>query len=361
VADQLILVTGSGRSGTSSMSGTLHHLGLHVPGPYLGANTSNPKGFFESKWSVRFHNDLLSRAGVTIADSRPEAVDLIGGVIEPRDRRRLGAFLDRATAEHTQTVVKDPRIVWTHRLWEQEAAERGLSVAYVTMLRHPAEVVGSRLTYYSGTDGSQEKAVERRAYAITNLARWINVSLVNERRTRGARRAFVRYADLLTDWRAVTTRLESELGLEYAVAVAAETPSAVDDFLDSGLRRHGAGWDGVPVPESLSHLAEQVWETLQGHCDGPDEPDDADASAPEAIGARLDELAGRYADLRTDAVAFTRDGRGGAAPIRHREAPPAPVDPPGTDVRRVGDVGGRELLRIAARRAVGRLPRRSAR
>lgn len=73
----LVLVTGNGRSGTSTMSGLLHHLGLSVPGPYVGANDSNPKGFFESRWSVRFHNSLISDAGVNIFDSRPEAFDRI--------------------------------------------------------------------------------------------------------------------------------------------------------------------------------------------------------------------------------------------------------------------------------------------
>jgi hypothetical protein len=59
MAGVLVLITGTGRSGTSTMSGTLHHLGLHVPGPYLGSNESNPKGFFESRWAVRFHKRLV--------------------------------------------------------------------------------------------------------------------------------------------------------------------------------------------------------------------------------------------------------------------------------------------------------------
>ncbi len=71
MARTLLLVTGTGRSGTSTMSGTLHHLGLHVPGPYLGANESNPKGFYESRWSVRFHNDLCRRRASTSSTPAP--------------------------------------------------------------------------------------------------------------------------------------------------------------------------------------------------------------------------------------------------------------------------------------------------
>ena len=58
----LVLVTGTGRSGTSTISGTLHHLGLAVPGPFLGANKSNPKGFFESTWAVEFHQKIARAA-----------------------------------------------------------------------------------------------------------------------------------------------------------------------------------------------------------------------------------------------------------------------------------------------------------
>src|SRR4051794_30888177 len=74
---RLVLVTGAGRSGTSTVAGTLHYLGLHVPEPYMKGNESNPKGFFESWWPVRYHNALLKRAQVGMTDGRPEAVDLL--------------------------------------------------------------------------------------------------------------------------------------------------------------------------------------------------------------------------------------------------------------------------------------------
>ena len=70
---KLVLITGTGRSGTSTMSGTLHHLGLYVPGPYLGANKSNPKGFFESKWAIAFHRRITTAARIDFFDGRPSS------------------------------------------------------------------------------------------------------------------------------------------------------------------------------------------------------------------------------------------------------------------------------------------------
>src|SRR5262245_31981867 len=113
----LVLITGTGRSGTSTMSGALHHLGLYVPGPYLGANESNPKGFFESRWAVRFHNRLTERAGINIFDSRPGAFERAQEAITPQARERLGKFLAEHAATDDQVVVKDPRTVWVQKLW----------------------------------------------------------------------------------------------------------------------------------------------------------------------------------------------------------------------------------------------------
>ncbi len=42
---RVVFVVGSGRSGTSTMAGTLQTLGLHVPQPEVVADATNPKGF----------------------------------------------------------------------------------------------------------------------------------------------------------------------------------------------------------------------------------------------------------------------------------------------------------------------------
>ena len=42
---------------------------------------------------------------------------------------------------------------------------------------------------------------ERRVKETSNTAAWLNVALVTEAGSRGARRAFIRYDDLLADWR----------------------------------------------------------------------------------------------------------------------------------------------------------------
>jgi hypothetical protein len=234
------------------MSGTLDHLGLHVPGPYLGANKSNPKGFFESRWSVQFHKRITSGAGINDFDSRPDAFALAQAAVTDELRTELREFLARESREHDQVVVKDPRSVWAQRVWREAAERAGLEITYISMLRHPAEVVGSRTTYYA----TPADEAARHSYETFNVARWVNSSLVSERETRGQRRAFVSYVDLLHDWRPVLVGLAQDLGLSYDVDVAGGESSSVDEFIDPGLRRHQVTWDDLGVPEDLRSIAE---------------------------------------------------------------------------------------------------------
>jgi hypothetical protein len=353
MAGVLVLITGTGRSGTSTMSGTLHHLGLYVPGPYLGSNESNPKGFFESRWSVRFHKRLVDRAGVHEFDSRPNAIDRVRASITDADRRALDAFIAEQAAKSDQVVVKDPRTVWVQQLWEETAAAHDLHVRFVSMLRHPAEVVGSRTTYYSGHEAgrSPEADSKRLSYAIFNVARWVNSSLVNERETRGRPRAFVRYADLLGDWRAVLARLHDDLGLRYDLD--GDGARAVDEFIDPALRRHTVTWDDLEIPGELQDVAQAVWDALQPLADH--------GGADAAASAALDELAVRYERVLADAAAIDHDGRAEAVDQARRSVASERVDrpPAGARDRRVDDVGSRDLAKLLLRRVASRVSGRA--
>ena len=70
---RVVFVVGSGRSGTSTMAGTLRTLGLLVPQPEVVADATNPKGFGEPRWVVDLHHELLQRSNVQVSDARPRA------------------------------------------------------------------------------------------------------------------------------------------------------------------------------------------------------------------------------------------------------------------------------------------------
>ena len=290
----LVLITGTGRSGTSTMSGALHHLGLSVPGPHLGANRTNPKGFFESRWSVQFHKRIHRRAQVNDFDARLDALEQVREATTEESAAEIDEWLAEQTA--WQVVLKDPRTVWHQRLWAERAAAAGREIRFVSMLRHPAEVVGSRVTYYLSRG---DVDLDERAYVISNVGRWISASLVNERETRGQPRAFVRYTDLLTDWRGVAAALRDDLGLAYDTDLDPATKSPVDEFIEPDLRRVRATWDDLDLPSELRAIAASTWEHLVVLADHH--------GVHAESSSALDVLALRYARLVEDAEALSYD------------------------------------------------------
>lgn len=293
----LLLITGAGRSGTSTAAGAMHHLGFHVPGPHLAANASNPRGFYESRWSVEFHNALLRRAGVSTADGRPEAASLVRAACNAADREAIVEWLAEASEGQAVTVLKDPRSTWTLDLWEAAAAQLGLRFAQLVMLRHPAEVLGSRATHYASAGAT----LGAEGFAVKNLASWINAITLAECSSRGGTRTFVRYDDLLGDWRTTMRAAAADLqiGLDPESLVA---PHPVDEFIDPDLSRHRLTFADLDLPAELECIAAAVWRACELLADGHG----ADTGAE----AEVDAARARYAVMYLAAQRLTLDSTG---------------------------------------------------
>ena len=122
----------------------------------------------------------------------------------------------------------------------------------VTMLRHPAEVVRSKLYWYPNMT----------LVDANRAAGWVNTMLFTERATRDQRRSFVRFDDLLEDWPQQVARVSKELDIPSLVNARAQQQAAADSMVDRSLRRSIAGWADLDVPKGLVHMAEQVWNSL---------------------------------------------------------------------------------------------------
>ncbi len=305
-----IFVVGSGRSGTSTMSGTLQTLGVHVPQPEVDADATNPKGFGEPLWVVEFHEHLLRRSNVQVSDARPQAWFEAGKLAtNERVREQLFAWLESQFQEGgDEIVVKDPRLAWFVGLWRSAALRCAAEPSYITMLRPVTEVVGSKQRYYSQRFGE-----------VNRTAAWVNIMLHTERATRGSQRAFVRYHDLLTDWTVPLFEIGEQFDLDSIKTATANDIRLVHNFIDPSLRRVQLTWDDLSVPVRLREIAEESWLHL-------DKLADAGNDTPELHGA-LDQLRTAYADYYEEAEALTqstaiaarRDGAG-----ERRQAPPLP-------------------------------------
>jgi hypothetical protein len=287
---RIVIVVGPGRSGTSTIAGALAKSGLEIPGEAIGGNKTNPSGFFEPRWVVDFHKELLERGRVATMDAAPEALDRAAEVADsPEVRSTLQDWLAGRLDEQPRLVVKDPRTVWFRDLWVDTARELGVEPGFVTMLRHPAEVSASREKYYR--KGERDKT---RADDIRRIAGWTNVALIAEQVTQGSPRSFVKYTDLVGDWRAVLSRLARDLDLTFDPPVE-RSPHPVDEFIDPSLHRVRVEWDDVEVPHSVRDAAEDAWQALTTLADG---------SPPGDAAERVDRVRAAYLQLTEDALAL---------------------------------------------------------
>jgi hypothetical protein len=258
---QLLLVAGSGRSGTSVLSTVLGRLGYRVPKPEVAADQTNPYGFGESQWVVDFHTDLLRRVKVHTTDARPTAWFKTAQVgLDARVRSEVEAFLAREFAAAPYLLVKDPRLLWFVPLWEAAALALGASVGFVTMLRYPADVVKSKDEWYGSTG----------ATALT--AGWVNTMLHTERATRGRPRAFVLFDDLIADWSGTVGGIDAAVGLPPIHEAGSQDLARADQLVDPNLRRSQGTWDALAVPGPLQELTERVWKTLLSLVIGSGDP-----------------------------------------------------------------------------------------
>lgn len=293
-----VLVTGSMRSGTSSLAGSLKILGLHVPQPEVPASPRNPKGHFEPHWVIRFHKRLLREALTRPSDGSPEAEARIAAAIEAGGmQQELTDWLREQT--EPRIVVKDPHAAWLVGTWAAAARTAGRDLRVLTAIRHPAEVVGSQdLTW-----GHRRDDAMRRVKETSNVAAWLNVALVTERAGRDLPRSFIRYGELIEDWRSALGRVSTQLSLGLETDPT-RSGHELDEWLDPSLRRSQVSWNDIELPAWLRDLAEDAWGQLNRLVGDP-----ADTSATKRLDAIRVDYDARYAE----GVALTLDE------ARHRE------------------------------------------
>ena len=296
---RLLIVTGSGRSGTSSVAGTLKRFGFHIPQPEVAPDDNNPRGYYEPLWVADFHKYWLNALPVRTIDTRPTAGELAMADVTPEREGELRSWLadqlapynDGTVDDDAVVVIKETRAYWVYPLWQRVAAATGAEVASLTMLRHPTQVVRSRDSAYLA-DKSDEV---RKRREVANVAAWMNSVFVTERATRDNPRAFVPYYDLIGDWRAAMTRACAQVGVDPGDFTA---PHEVDDFLTTSLNRSSDSWDGLEVPADLREQAEATWAAAMVLVESPYD---------EAAMAELDRLSEVYAAYFAVAASIAND------------------------------------------------------
>jgi hypothetical protein len=288
----LVLVAGSGRSGTSLFTGILQRLGFYVPEPEVPADDTNPRGFAESQWVVDFHNRLLKSARVKVSDARPAAWSHVADLtVDDAVAEELRKWMRAQFKEADHLIIKDPRLSWFLPLWRRCAGELDVSPRFATVLRHPAAVIDSKQRSYGRWQGE-----------VSRTAAWLNLTLFTERATRDTQRVFVHYQDLLDDWTSEVARVGDLLELRVIKDAPAASIVRVHEFIDRGLSRSRASWEDFEIPIALREQVDHTWDLVSQLADGK--------HAGAGLSTELDAARAAYIALYEEAEAIAQSSIG---------------------------------------------------
>lgn len=293
---RVILVLGMHRSGTSAITRVLNLLGVEL-GSHLmpAAAGNNASGFWEHVGVVEVHDALLHALGRSWRDPRPLPDDWLHSNAAQVAKAKLAELIKADFADALLWAVKDPRLCRLLPLWRELLAELEIEPCAMMVLRHPDEVARS-LRDRDGFPLEQGRLL------------WLEHVADAERYSRGWRRCIVAYDDVLSDWRPVLDRAETELAVLRWPLDPRNAAAAVDAFLDRGQRHHAMDavqrnelpaliWDVYNTMRAVAH-GEGSWERLASAMDRYNSIADIFVRGYEADSQRRDaEAANRVAAM----------------------------------------------------------------
>lgn len=218
-----VVVLGMHRSGTSALCGALDLIGVDFGQHLMPATDANEKGHWEHEEIVRAHDSLLSSLGSWWDDDEPLPSDWVEREITREARSRLLGILERDFAQMPLFGIKDPRMCRLLPLWFPIFQALRVEPYFVLVVRHPWEVAES----LAKRDGIEHS----RSYLL-----WLDHLVQAEGATRGYKRSFLRYEEMLDDPVAVLGELREQLGVDLRAPTPIET--SLRNFLDPSLRHH---------------------------------------------------------------------------------------------------------------------------
>lgn len=141
--NQLVIVLGMHRSGTSAVSRGLSLLGIELGENLHPPGADNPKGFWEDRAVLAINEALLARIG-----SSYDQLGLVGW--EMTDTTEIAALQQQARALLQEKFhhcrywgFKDPRTARLLSFWQAVANREACNVSYLIVVRNPVSVAKS--------------------------------------------------------------------------------------------------------------------------------------------------------------------------------------------------------------------------
>ena len=264
-----ILVCGTHRCGTSAVTRVINLLGADIARDLIPAKPDNIRGFWESAAVITIHDDLLNAIGSEADPFDPVSLP-VGWQDTKQAQRAKYRLIDQVQSEFSNSrlfVVKDPRISRLLPLWLDVLQTLSIDVIVVIPFRNPLEVAASL---------AQRDGVSLPKTLLLYLQSYFDVEFTS----RAQRRVFVRYDNLLHDWRKFQTQLTERSDAQLPPP-SSITKAEIDGFLTTNLYHQRFGRKELLSYADIPTIMVELYDNM---CKAIDTEDDL------SVGAEFDRL-----------------------------------------------------------------------
>ena len=269
-----VLVAGMHRSGTSALTRVLNIVGCDLPKTLMRPQVDNVAGFWESRLIMNLNEEILASAGSSWDDWQPFDRDWYSSSVVDGFRERVQVLLHEEFGGSRLFVLKDPRFCRLMGFWVEAVKAFGARPLVFSPIRNPLDVAAS-LHGRNRIDSS-----------VGHLM-WLRHALDVEADSRGLKRTYLRYEQLLSDTQKLLDTLVSALGVSRLRRWNPELEIKIAEFLSPELQHHKSEDALLMSNPSLSDWTKDSFEIFDRWTRG--EVREEDASNLDRIRAAFDE------------------------------------------------------------------------
>lgn len=219
-----ILVLGMHRSGTSAITRVLSYMGAALPLNILGANEGNETGHWEPERLIAIHDELLSELGSSWDDWQLIDLDRLTQERKRYYQKQVQTTIQDEYKDVNLFVLKDPRVCILLPFYRELFEDIDVDIKVVAQFRNPIEVMDSLQT--------RNGMFESDAALL-----WLQYVLRSEKTSRGLDRVFIKYEDVVNNWRSCHETITNFLNVNWPYKLD-EIEDQIDQFVRPNLCHH---------------------------------------------------------------------------------------------------------------------------